>query len=192
MTRTVFHSTGITRFQRTAISKRRRGHFAPAKVFAVLRVLLENHGQLVTNDELMEAVWKETFVEDGNIRYCVYSLRKVFGDGYIETVVKRGYRFNSNVSSYTADEFIRKHTDPKVYESTIRPAGQRAGLTAWAIIAGVLLLLGTAAFFGFAYFQVSVGTDAQTQLKTITVCHLRLSAVLKTKRLLCRRALPMP
>src|SRR5277367_926502 len=68
------------------------------KPFAVLRYLVENPQRLVTHDELLEALWPETYVQPQVLRTYVLELRKVFGDDagnarFIETVPKRGYRF---------------------------------------------------------------------------------------------------
>lgn len=66
--------------------------------FAVLRYLVENPQRLVTHDELLEALWPETYVQPQVLRTYVLELRKLLGDDaaspqFIETVPKRGYRF---------------------------------------------------------------------------------------------------
>ena len=68
------------------------------KPFAVLRYLVENPQRLVTHDELLEALWPETYVQPQVLRTYVLELRKMLGDDagnarFIETVPKRGYRF---------------------------------------------------------------------------------------------------
>jgi DNA-binding winged helix-turn-helix (wHTH) protein/tetratricopeptide (TPR) repeat protein len=68
------------------------------KVFAVLRYLVDHPGRLVTQDELLEAVWPETYVQPEILRKYILELRKVLGDDpkaprFIETLPKRGYRF---------------------------------------------------------------------------------------------------
>src|SRR5450755_175038 len=70
----------------------------PPKPFAVLRYLVENPGRLVTHDELMEALWPETYVQPQVLRTYMLDLRKVLGDDagqprFIQTVPKRGYCF---------------------------------------------------------------------------------------------------
>jgi TolB-like protein/DNA-binding winged helix-turn-helix (wHTH) protein/Tfp pilus assembly protein PilF len=70
----------------------------PPKAAETLGVLLTNHGQLVEKEELMKAVWPDTFVEEANLTVHISALRKLFQDeahpsGYIETVPRRGYRF---------------------------------------------------------------------------------------------------
>jgi DNA-binding winged helix-turn-helix (wHTH) protein len=68
------------------------------KVFAVLRYLVDHPGRLVTQEELLQAVWPETYVQPEILRKYILELRKVLGDDprsprYIETLPKRGYRF---------------------------------------------------------------------------------------------------
>src|ERR1700689_102540 len=70
----------------------------PPKPFAVLRYLVEHPGRLITHDELMEALWPETYVQPQVLRTYMLDLRKVLGDDagqprYIQTVHKRGFRF---------------------------------------------------------------------------------------------------
>src|SRR5262250_762329 len=74
------------------------------KAFAVLDYLLGRAGQLVTKDELLKAVWPETFVGDGVLKVIIRQLRDVLGDDpkaprFIETAHRRGYRFIGTVKA---------------------------------------------------------------------------------------------
>jgi len=74
----------------------------PPKAFELLVVLVERRGHLVEKDELLKAVWRGSFVEEGNLSVTVSVLRKALNDDrglhkYIETVSKRGYRFVADV-----------------------------------------------------------------------------------------------
>lgn len=78
------------------------------KVFDILLVLVENSGHLVDKDALMEAVWPEQFVEEGNLNKNISLLRQALGESgddskYIETVPKRGYRFTADVRALNGD-----------------------------------------------------------------------------------------
>jgi DNA-binding winged helix-turn-helix (wHTH) protein len=71
--------------------------------FAVLRYLVENPQRLITHDELLEALWPETYVQPQVLRTYILELRKLLGDDpacprYIQTVPKRGYRFLTAVA----------------------------------------------------------------------------------------------
>ena len=72
------------------------------KAFDLLIQLIDRPGQLVGKQELMAALWPDTFVEETNLAYTMSALRRAIGDGlngnqYIQTVPTRGYRFVSPV-----------------------------------------------------------------------------------------------
>jgi DNA-binding winged helix-turn-helix (wHTH) protein/Tol biopolymer transport system component len=73
------------------------------KAFQLLQILVENHGHLVERDELLNTIWRDSFVEEGNLNFTIRLLRKALGDNkqkpsFIETVQTRGYRFIAEVS----------------------------------------------------------------------------------------------
>src|SRR5215475_11187254 len=77
------------------------------KAFATLRVLVEQHGRLVPKQDLMNAVWPGTVVEENNLDRNISILRKILGeqpDGrqFIETVPRVGYRFIASVREAAA------------------------------------------------------------------------------------------
>ncbi len=68
------------------------------KAFDVLRYLVEHAGRLVTPDEILEAIWPETYVNPEGLRRYIQEIRRVLGDRpdrpeFIETLPKRGYQF---------------------------------------------------------------------------------------------------
>ena len=50
------------------------------KAFDLLAALIEQPGRLVSKDELLQKVWPDTFVEESNLAYHVFALRKALGD----------------------------------------------------------------------------------------------------------------
>src|SRR5438045_3347814 len=71
------------------------------KSFDVLRYLAENHGRLVSKDELLNAVWGRTVVTEGSIAQCLIDIRRALGDrsqSIVQTVPRRGYIFDAPVS----------------------------------------------------------------------------------------------
>ena len=73
------------------------------KAFDLLAYMASNPGRLLTKGELMRAIWSDAVVEESNLAYTVFAIRKALGKGpdgarYIETVPKRGYRFLSRVA----------------------------------------------------------------------------------------------
>ena len=94
------YAFGPFRFERDARILLRDGKIISLtpKVAELLLVLVEKSGQVVTKDELIQAVWPDTFVEETNLTSNISIVRKKLGvhpDGgeYIETIPKRGYRF---------------------------------------------------------------------------------------------------
>jgi len=81
------------------------------KAFGVLRYLVEHAGRLVSQDELLEALWPETYVNPEVIRKYIKEIRRVLGDHadkpvFIETLPKRGYQFVAPViEEITAQPF---------------------------------------------------------------------------------------
>jgi DNA-binding winged helix-turn-helix (wHTH) protein len=63
------------------------------KPFAILRYLANHPRQLVTHQELVEAVWGKVVMSDSVLRSHIRALRQVLGEGIVETVIGRGYRF---------------------------------------------------------------------------------------------------
>lgn len=79
----------------------------PAKSAQVLALLLEHHGEVVTKEQFLSTVWKDTFVEPRALTQCIFLLRKALDDQdsqtLIETAAKRGYRFAAPVSALVID-----------------------------------------------------------------------------------------
>ncbi|MBL8189642.1 MAG: winged helix-turn-helix domain-containing protein, partial [Acidobacteria bacterium] len=101
------------------------------KAFDVLLALVERRGQIVSKEELMELVWPDTFVEEGNLAQNIYTLRKVLGqtnDGqdFIKTVPKRGYRFVSTVSEHKEFQSEFLHESPAAKNLPAKPAASNS------------------------------------------------------------------
>ena len=80
-----------------------------SKTFAVFRALLEQPGQLVTKETLLETVWSDAYVSDAALTVCIREIRQALGDDsktprFIETVHRRGYRFIGDLSQPVAAE----------------------------------------------------------------------------------------
>ena len=74
------------------------------KTFEVLLFLVANAGRVVTKEELLKAVWPDSYVEESNLTQHVFRLRKALqpqegGEPYIVTVPGQGYQFSAEVKS---------------------------------------------------------------------------------------------
>src|SRR5580698_7267845 len=63
------------------------------KAFAILRHLTAHPQRLVPQEELIDAVWGKIAMSDSLLRTHVAAVRRAIGEGVVETVVGRGYRF---------------------------------------------------------------------------------------------------
>ncbi len=73
------------------------------KPFAVLKYLVEHAGNVVTPNELLDALWPDTFVQPEVFKTHILDVRSALGDSaknsrFIETLPREGYRFIAPVS----------------------------------------------------------------------------------------------
>lgn len=64
----------------------------------VLAFLAKRRGQLATKNELIEAVWQDTFVTDDSLVQCIADIRRSLNDAdhiIVQTFVKKGYKLNA-------------------------------------------------------------------------------------------------
>jgi Tol biopolymer transport system component/DNA-binding winged helix-turn-helix (wHTH) protein len=94
--------------------------------FAVLLILLEKPGQLVTREELQQRLWPaDTFVEfDKGIYNATKRLRETLGDEadtprYVETIPKRGYRFLAEVHKMGSAALGQSSTNTEPTSTTV-------------------------------------------------------------------------
>ena len=123
-------------------------HITP-KAYRLLTVLVQNRGEVLTKERLLDEVWGETFVEEGNLSYNIRQLRILLGDNakepkFIETVPKAGYKFIAPVD-------VVKSAAPAVIDPELsrrRSAADRLPwvffrrlATAFAVVIGVSVLI---------------------------------------------------
>lgn len=88
-----------------------------SKAFDLLLFLVENHGRVVTKDELLGMVWEGQFVEENNLTVHIAALRKIFGDKkddyrFIATIHRKGYKFVADVRSSAVEKNPANHPAP--------------------------------------------------------------------------------
>src|SRR6266404_7194349 len=100
------------------------------KAFETLALLVRSSGHLVRKEELIERVWRDTIVEEGNLNVIIHTLRKALGDDprehkYIETVAKCGYRFVAEVRRPDEDKETASETTNAI--DSVKAAKQSSG-----------------------------------------------------------------
>jgi len=140
------------------------------KGFDVLAYLVEHAGQVVTQDEILEQLWPDTYVNPEVLRKYIQEIRKALGDRpdkpeFIETLPKRGYRFVAPVivespaepadlsASRQSEEPATAET-PEANATSIKSRAFSVQRTLWKLAIITLLLLVAAAGIG-AYFRLT-------------------------------------
>jgi DNA-binding winged helix-turn-helix (wHTH) protein len=80
----------------------------PPKQFDLLTYFVENAGRITKKNELLNAVWADTFIEEATLARNISWLRSKLqeytdGESLIETAPKLGYRFTAEVTRAAAD-----------------------------------------------------------------------------------------
>jgi DNA-binding winged helix-turn-helix (wHTH) protein/TolB-like protein/tetratricopeptide (TPR) repeat protein len=172
----VFDGFEIDPLNRTCI---REGVALPisGKVFDVLLAFIESPGRLLTKDELIERVWSDEFVEEGNLARNVSSLRKALGDTekdhrYIVTVPGHGYRFVADVRSVNGDPAKSDQSEVVSSSESAGPDSDSAVREAkwrnvfWALAALVIV-------FTVAWFSKDRFFTPSPTIKSLAVLPLR-------------------
>src|SRR5687768_11383783 len=125
------------------------------KAMDVLLYLLAHRDRLVTKDELLDAVWKDTFVTPNALTRAIAQVRKALADDahearVIETVSKRGYRIIAPVIETPAPDpgsHAAPSQSPTGVTAPAPTAGtNRGGLTFAAVVLAIVIASISAAF----------------------------------------------
>ncbi len=90
---------------------------------ALLRVLVEAQGQVVTKDEILERIWQNEEIGDSSLTRCIHDLRRCLrGDSpahtYIKTLYGRGYRLNAQVRvANSPPPTLRMPPNPRLWQA---------------------------------------------------------------------------
>jgi eukaryotic-like serine/threonine-protein kinase len=142
------------------------------KAFDVLLFLVQNPNRLLTKEELLQAVWGDTFVEEGNLTQYISHLRKALDDDsedtrLIVTIARKGYQFTAEVTvAKTADSAKHATLQAATIESSKTDArsvdfpskkkatkSQAPGLgeRRWFAAAGLLAVIAATFWFYLSY-----------------------------------------
>src|SRR5580704_7167345 len=97
------------------------------RAFDVLLFLLQNPNRLVTKEELLQAVWGDSFVEEGNLTQYISHVRKALGENsddprLIVTIARKGYQFTARVTTVAAAAARANH-------AALQPAATQSSKT---------------------------------------------------------------
>lgn len=163
----------------------RGGELVPIfpKSLEILVLLVRGHGEIVTREQLLETVWRDTFVEESNITYTVSQLRKALGGNgngqFIQTIPKRGYRFAADIREVTdahsndfnhdnRDEFTPQHAAP------IEPKTRIRSYFVATMLLGVIFVSSFAAWWSFGNKDgLSSVPVTQRNIRTVAILPLK-------------------
>ena len=137
--------------------------------FAVLRYLVENPGRLITHNELLDALWPETYVQPQVLRTYMLDLRKILGDDaarprFIQTLPKRGYCFVAPVIDAQETDH---HASPHGTSQTVSGHNARVADTAATDIVA-REIVGRATELSHLKAQMQLAARGQRQVVFIT------------------------
>lgn len=138
-----------------------------SKAFDILLVLVENRGSVMSKGDLLDAVWRDQFVEENNLTVHIAALRKALGEKkgdnrYIVTVPGEGYKFVAEpVGPETHAIVIENRTISKVVieessddDSLLRQLpGVRANRSRWRWAVAAAVLVAVAGLFVYAFID---------------------------------------
>jgi TolB-like protein/DNA-binding winged helix-turn-helix (wHTH) protein len=137
------------------------------KGFDILAYLVEHAGRVVTQDEILEALWSETYVNPEVLRKYILEIRRALGDRpnnpeFIETLPKRGYQFIAAVtdestaerpdvltSHATEEQGTKKNDGPAIAPSKRESLSSKSRLWKLALVPVLLLVLLAAVMVGY-------------------------------------------
>src|ERR1700730_498974 len=137
------------------------------KGFDVLAYLVEHAGRVVTQDEILDALWPETYVNPEVLRKYMLEIRKAVGDRpnnpeFIETLPKRGYQFIAAVtdesmaerpdvltSHATEEQGTEKNDGPAIARSKRESLSGKRRLWKLVLVPVLLLVLLAAVMVGY-------------------------------------------
>jgi len=78
----------------------------------LLILLVEQRGAVLSKEQVLQALWPDSFVEEANISQNIFVVRKALGENgrenlYIATIAGRGYRFIGDVREIASSEELR-------------------------------------------------------------------------------------
>ena len=154
-------------------------------------MLIENSGRVVKKDELIEKLWPDTIVEEGNLTQNIYVLRKALdseeqSESYIETIPRRGYRFAAQVreipyevngtlaappdESFPAGIQGTRDVNPEKVEPAITLPARRRRISNWWILISLVLLAGLFAVVGSYLLSTRANRPViTTEIKSLAV-----------------------
>jgi len=133
----------------------------PGQPFAVLAMLLEHPGEVVTREELHAHLWqKETFVDfDHSLNVAINKLRETLCDSaeqprFIETIPRTGYRFIGPVAeSSTKEQEKEREGDSAGAAKTKKAGAGTVDRKRWGVVVAAAVVVPALVLAGYLHFH---------------------------------------
>lgn len=133
-----------------------------AKAFDLLTFLAQNNGRLVSKEEILDAVWQGSFVEESNLVVQISNLRKALGETknsprFLLTIPGKGYKFVTDIDEDAF--FIETHSIAELTieeikpENLVLPGEQKSNLSRLATFGFLFLIIVGIGWFWLNYRQ---------------------------------------
>ncbi|MEL7024267.1 MAG: tetratricopeptide repeat protein [Pseudomonadota bacterium] len=131
------------------VSREDREAMLEPRLMALLVLLAQHHGQVLSRDRIESALWSDVVVGEDTVARTVSRLRRALGDSakspeIVETLPKRGYRLIAPVTAVAPNEGSPRRVNHR---------------SAWALVAGVLVV-------ATGWFAATYDRDATTVANT--------------------------
>lgn len=152
------------------------------KAFELLLVMVELRGDVLTKDDLLNKVWPDQIIEEGNLKVHISALRKALGQSgndnrFIVTVPGRGYSFVADLEDRETREIVvERHTysnivveqEEETSDATLTRSLARSTLRSkrWPVVVLAALVLTLAAI---GYWLLLRSTPSSASIKSVAV-----------------------
>ena len=155
------------------------------KAFETLLVLIARRGEVVPKNDIIDAVWAETTVEENNLTQQIAALRRAFGEKagdhrYIVTLPGKGYSFVAPISEIEIapdEEVVVTHATRSTLTIDVSANGWesvRAFFARGAVFGSSVALAYIFVVCVLAFSPLIIGTPAP---QTVAVLDFRTAAV---------------
>lgn len=155
------------------------------KIFDLLLLLIEKRGEVVSKEIIINRIWPDEFVEDGNLTQSIYYLRRIIDDpgqntSHILTVPTRGYLFTAEVdlvtdqktdSSLSRDGLEEPEVEPSpAYDLTVilADSGMIRRPRRKILLTGAIIFLIVCCLTGLGVYLVSVSSIRHLTILSIS------------------------
>lgn len=129
--------------------------------FELLLALVKDAGQILSQDELIDEVWKGAFIEQSNLKKGISALRHILGESpndseFIKTIPRKGYSFVASVRVFadeTVSEIPKNEIEISNPQTALKLISTKPKYASKYLLILVLIPLVALIFFGWRFYR---------------------------------------